>query len=226
MSRVRALASAFDATINDVVLAMCGSALRHYLASQGALPERPLIAMVPMSMRRDDSMGGNLFAVILANLGTHLRDPVSRMRVIKESVQEAKTRYQQMTPMEAMDYSALTLAPVLYNLLTGLKPKWLSYNVVISNLPGPCAPLYMNGARLDGFYPVSIVLDHNALNITLTSYGDALQFGVVGCRRTLPSMQRLLDYLERGIWELEVAAGLASAVRSRDRREQPTMLYA
>jgi diacylglycerol O-acyltransferase len=220
LSRIRAVAKAFDATVNDAVLAICSSALREYLLSHNALPDRPLIAMVPMSMRKDDSTGGNKFAVILANLATHLSDPAARMRVIKESVHEAKTRYEQMTPTEAIDYSALTLAPVLFNLLTGLRPKWLSYNVVISNVPGPQEPLYWNGARLEGMYPVSIVLDHNALNITLTSYGDELQFGVVGCRRTLPSMQRLLDYIERGLTELEQACGMRSPAR-KEQREQP-----
>lgn len=223
LERIRAVAKAYDATVNDAVLAICGSALREYLLSHNALPDRPLIAMVPMSMRKDDSTGGNLFAVILANLATHLSDPAARMRVIKESVQEAKTRYEQMTATEAIDYSALTLAPVLFNMFTGLRPKWLSYNVVISNVPGPKEPLYWNGARLEGMYPVSIVLDHNALNITLTSYGDELQFGVVGCRRTLPSMQRLLDYIERGLSELELACGIRPVVR-RELREQPVSL--
>ena len=92
--------------------------------------------------------------------------------------------------------------------LTGLAPKWQAFNVVISNVPGPKEPLYWNGARLQGMYPVSIVLDRIALNITLTSYVDHLEFGLIACRRTLPSMQRLLDYLENSIRELEVAAGV------------------
>jgi diacylglycerol O-acyltransferase len=221
LSRVRSVANALGATVNDAVLAICGSALRGYLSSQNALPDRPLIAMVPMSIRKDDSAGGNQFAVILANLGTHLADPEQRLRVIKHSVDDAKTRYRQMSREEASSYSALTLAPVIYNLFTGLTPKWLSFNVVISNVPGPSEPLYWNGARLEGMYPASIVLDHNALNITLTSYRDSLEFGVVGCRRTLPSMQRLLDHIERGIVELERAAGLQT--RPRSERAHPTL---
>jgi len=85
---------------------------------------------------------------------------------------------------------------------------WQAFNVVISNVPGPKEPLYWNGARLQGMYPVSIVLDRIALNITVTSYGDSLEFGLIACRRTLPSMQRLLDYLENSMRELEVAAGV------------------
>ncbi|MBF6830399.1 WS/DGAT domain-containing protein, partial [Acinetobacter baumannii] len=99
-------------------------------------------------------------------------------------------------------------APTGLNLLTGLAPKWRAFNVVISNVPGPRQPLYWNGARLEGMYPVSIVLDHIALNMTLTSYRDQIEFGLIACRRTLPSRQRLLDYLEHSVRELELAAGL------------------
>lgn len=208
LSRIKTLAKAFDATLNDIVLAMCGSALRDYLISMHELPDRPLIAMVPVSLRKDDSDGGNQIAMILANLGTHIADPMNRLQVIKASVEEAKCRFRSMSPEEILNYTALTLAPTGINLLTGLAPKWQAFNVVISNVPGPKEPLYWNGARLNGMYPVSIALDRIALNITLTSYCDSLEFGLIGCRRTLPSMQRLLDYLENGIRELEVAAGI------------------
>jgi diacylglycerol O-acyltransferase len=208
MERIKAIGRAFDVTVNDVVLAMCGAALREYLISQNALPDQPLIAMVPVSLRRDDSDGGNQVATILANLGTHIADPGNRMRVIHASVQEAKERFSQMSPEEILNYTALMLAPTGLNLLTGMAPGFQAFNVVISNVPGPKEPLYWNGARLEGMYPVSIVLDRIALNITLTSYVDQIEFGLIACRRTLPSMQRLLDYLEMGIYELEVAAGI------------------
>jgi diacylglycerol O-acyltransferase len=207
-SRISALAKAFECTLNDIVLAICGSALRDYLISLHELPDKPLIAMVPVSLRRDDSDSGNQIAVILANLGTHIADPANRLRVIKASIDEAKQRFRHMSSEEILNYTALTLAPTGVNLLTGLAPKWQAFNVVISNVPGPKEPLYWNGARLQGMYPVSIALDRIALNITLTSYCDSLEFGLIGCRRTLPSMQRLLDYLENGIRELEVAAGI------------------
>jgi diacylglycerol O-acyltransferase len=146
--------------------------------------------------------------MILANLGTHICDPANRLRVVHDSVQEAKERFSQMSPEEILNFTALTMAPTGLNLLTGLAPKWRAFNVVISNVPGPKEPLYWNGAKLKGMYPVSIVLDRIALNITLTSYQDQLEFGLIACRRTLPSMQRLLDYLEQSIRELEIAAGI------------------
>jgi diacylglycerol O-acyltransferase len=208
MDRIKRIAKAMDATLNDVVMAICGSALRDYLISQHALPDQPLIAMVPVNLRQDDSAGGNQIAMILANLGTHIADPGNRLMVIKASIKEAKARYSSMTPEEILNYNAMMMAPAGLNMLTGLIPSWQAFNVVISNVPGPKEPLYWNGAKLEGMYPVSIPMDRIALNITLLSYVDQLEFGLTACRRTLPSMQRLLDYIEHGIYELEVAADL------------------
>lgn len=208
LARFKTLAKKLDATLNDVVLAVCGSALRNYLISQSALPGKPLIAMVPMSMRRDDSSTGNQIAMILASLGTHIEDPAKRLQQVKNSVKDSKQRYAQMSLAEAVNYTALTLAPAGLNMLTGISDRLQAFNVVISNVPGPSKELYWNGAKLSGMYPVSIPLDRIALNITLVSYMDQLEFGFTACRRTLPSMQRLLDYVQMGIEELEVAAGL------------------
>lgn len=210
LARFKAIGKAYGATLNDVVLAVCGGALHDYLISQKALPDQPLIAQVPMSLRREGDDGGNQIAMILANLATHVSDPTRRMEIVKASVRESKDRFASMTPEEIVNYTALTLAPAGLNLLTGINPKWQSFNVVISNVPGPKEPLYWNGARLQGIYPVSIVLDRLALNITLTSYVDSLEFGIIACRRTLPSMQRLLDYIERAITDLEIAADIAA----------------
>ncbi|WP_156490736.1 WS/DGAT domain-containing protein, partial [Oleiphilus sp. HI0086] len=208
IERFKTLAKKMDATLNDVVLAVCGSALRNYLISQHSLPTKPLVAMVPMSMRRDDSAAGNQIAMILASLGTHVADPAKRLEMVKNSVKDSKERYSQMSLEEAINYTALTLAPAGLNMLTGLSEKLQAFNVVISNVPGPKKTQYWNGAQLEGMYPVSIPLDRIALNITLVSYVDQLEFGFTACRRTLPSMQRLLDYVQKGLEELEVAADI------------------
>lgn len=209
IDRFKAIAKKMDATLNDVVMAVCGSALRNYLISQQALPTKPLIAMVPMSIREDESTSGNQVAMILASLGTHVADPADRIGIIQRSIREGKSRFAQMNAEEAVNYTAMMMAPAGLNMLTGLSDKLQAFNVVISNVPGPKKHLYWNGARLEGMYPVSIPIDRTALNITLVSYVDQLEFGFTACRRTLPSMQRLLDYVENGIEELEVAAGLA-----------------
>lgn len=215
MTRVRAIAKAFDATINDVILGMCGAALREYLMEQNGLPDKPLIAAIPVSLRQDDSIGGNQIVTILANLGTHVADPAQRMKLIKASVNEAKQRMAGMSQAEIMAYSALMFAPAGLQLLTGMVPQAQAFNVLISNVPGPKQPLYWNGARLQGMYPVSMPMDRLALNITILSYCDQLEFGLTACRRTLPSMQRMLMQLENAIAGLEAAAGLKTVKAKR-----------
>ncbi len=209
LPRIKAIGKKLGVTLNDVVMAMCAGALRTYLLDFNALPRKPLIAMVPMSLRQDDSDAGNQTTMILANLGTHLADPMQRLDIIHRSVQNAKDRFSRMSPSEIMAYSALVYSICGLNLMTGLAPKLQAFNVVISNVPGPKEPMYWNGAELDGFYPVSIVLDGMALNMTLTSYVDSLEFGLIACRKALPSMQRLLGYLDDALDELEQAAKLA-----------------
>ena len=208
LKRIKAVCEAYGTTVNDVVTAMCASALRTYLMNQDALPAKPLIAFVPVSLRRDDSSEGNQVGVILANLHTDENNPGQRLMKIHQSMEEAKDRYRNMSSEEIVNYTALTLAPAAFHLLTGMAPNWQTFNVVISNVPGPSEPRYWNGARLEGMYPVSIAMDRLALNMTLTSYNGQVEFGLIGCRRTLPSMQRMLDHLEEGLAELETAAGL------------------
>lgn len=203
LSRVRGVGKKLGCTLNDVVIAMCASALRRYLLEQNALPDKPLITMMPMSLRRDDSDSGNQVGMVLANLGTHIADPAERIGLIKRSVQSSKQRLAQMSAAEIMNYTGLISGPAGLNLATGLAPGKQLYNVVISNVPGPKNPLYWNGARMEGMYPVSIPVDGMALNITLVSYGDQLNFGLIACRRSVPHVQRMLEYLEAGLAELE-----------------------
>ena len=208
LPRIKAICKASGTTINDVVMAMSASALRAFLLNQDALPAKPLVAMVPVSLRRDDSAGGNQVGIILASLGTHLSDAAERLDYIHRDVQTSKARYADMTPEEILNYTSMMLAPASFQLLTGLAPKWQTFNVVISNIPGPSEKQYWNGAEMIGSYPVSIAIDRLALNMTLNSYGDHIEFGLIGCRRTLPSLQRMLDYLEDGLTELEQAWGI------------------
>lgn len=214
LERIRGICRAYDATVNDVVLAICGGALRDYLLELRALPERPLIAAVPVSLRQDDSIGGNQIVTILANLGTHVADPVRRMEIIKASVADAKLRLGSMTQEEVMAYSALMYLPAAMHLATGLMPQWQAFNVLISNVPGPREPLFWNGARLRGMYPVSMPMDRLALNITILSYCDHLEFGLTACRRTMPSMQRMLAHIEAGIAKLEAGANMQRVERN------------
>lgn len=214
IERIRQVGKAADATVNDVVLAMCSGALRSYLAGMDALPDSPLIAMVPVSLHSDDSPssdgGGNAVGVVMCNLGTHLDDPARRLETVHASMVEGKESMRGMSPTQILMMSALGMSPLMVLPLLRLngivRPP---FNLVISNVPGPRKPMYWNGARLDGLYPLSIPLDGQALNITCTSYSDEIAFGLTGCRRTVPHLQRLLGALDAELAALEEATGVA-----------------
>lgn len=210
LDRVKAVKDAAGVSLNDVVLAMCAGALREYLDDNDALPDTPLVAMVPVSLRTDrDSVGGNMVGAVLCNLATHLDDPADRLNAIHASMRGNKNVLSQLPRAQALAVSLLLLSPAALNTLPGLaKATPPPFNVCISNVPGAREPLYFNGARMVGNYPMSLVLDGQALNITLTSTADSLDFGVVGCRRSVPHVQRVLSHLETSLKELERAVGL------------------
>jgi diacylglycerol O-acyltransferase / wax synthase len=210
LERLRIVGKSLGGTVNDVVLAMCAGALRRYLLENDGLPDDPLVAMVPVSLRDpgdDDDDSGNAVGLILCNLGTHLADPLDRFELIHRSTETGKMRLKGLNQTAIMMLGAMSMAPLgtgaLYRLTPLRKPP---FNVVISNVPGPRHPLYWNGAELVGSYPASIPVDGQALNITCTSWADRIGFGLTGCRRSLPSLQRLLEHLETALQELESAA--------------------
>ena len=206
LSRVKKLAKASGCTVNDVSLAICAGALREYLLANNALPDKPLIAMVPVSVRAADSPeGGNQVAAILVNLATHIGDPGNRLRAIMQSTRYAKDRLASMSRLEQIAYTAATLGPTPLSIALRIDRKRPPFNVVISNVPGPKETLYWNRAKLEEMYPVSIPYDGQAMNITLTSYEDQLGFGFTACRQSVPSLQRLLDYSEAALADLETA---------------------
>jgi diacylglycerol O-acyltransferase len=212
LARIRAIKSAAGVTVNDVVLAMCAGALRAYLIEADALPDTPLVAMVPISLRSEDEQdaGGNMVGTILCNLATDTVDPAKRLEAINSSMRDNKKVFAELPKTQALALSAFLMGGIAL----GLVPGFVSsapppFNIVISNVPGAREPLYWNGARLDGNYPLSIALDGQALNITLTNNADNLDFGIVGCRRSIPHLQRLLMHLEDSLAELEQAVGTA-----------------
>lgn len=216
LDRFRHIAKALDVTINDIVLAVCSGALREYLISHQSLPNKPLIAMVPASLRSDDSDVSNRITMILANLATHKDDPLERLQTIRRSVQNAKQRFKRMTSDQILNYSAVVYGPAGLNILSGMMPKHQAFNLVISNVPGPREPLYWNGAKLDALYPASIVLDGQALNITMTSYLDKLEVGLTACRNALPRMQNLLTHLEDEILRFEQLIAEKESMQQRE----------
>jgi len=218
LERAKRVARASGATVNDVVLAMCSAALRAYLSDLGALPEAPLVAMAPVSLRPKGAAepSGNAVGAILANLATDLADPGERFDAIQASMALGKQSLAGLTPLQATALSTVWLAPLALGTLrplTGLAPQ--AFNLIISNVPGPTEALYLNGARLRGLYPLSIPLHGQALNITVTSYNGSLDFGLTGDRRALPHLQRLLGHLDVGLRELEQVTGCRPQRRGR-----------
>jgi WS/DGAT/MGAT family acyltransferase len=189
---------------------MCSAALRTYLLELDALPDAPLIAMTPVSLRdEDDDESGNAVGTILCNLGTHLVDAEERLIAIRTSMRSAKAALKGLNQLQVTALSAAVMAPLGLGLLpsvqSAVRPP---YNLVISNVPGPKDPLFWNGARLEGMYPLSIPTNGQALNITVTSYAGDMEFGLIGDRRSLPHLQRMLPALEEGLAQLEKAFGV------------------
>jgi diacylglycerol O-acyltransferase / wax synthase len=150
--------------------------------------------------------GGNSLATLIADLATDEADPEKRIRRIMASTTQAKSVLSGLSPLQNLIVGALGFgvagpAAVLPGVAGRTAPP---YNVVISNVPGPTeSPLYWNGSRLLGLYPASIVLNGQALNISVTSYAHQLHFGLIGCRRTVPHLQHMLTHLETSLTELE-----------------------
>jgi diacylglycerol O-acyltransferase len=206
LDRLRTVAKKAEATINDVVLAMSAGALRDYLIGLDALPGDSLVAMTPVSLRTDDSAEGNAVGAILCSLGTHLADAEERLLHIRDSTRHAKASLQGLSQLQVTALSAGLMSPLVLNTFFGVPPVIRPpFNLIISNVPGPRQPLYWNGARLDGMYPLSIPTSGQALNITCTSYDTSMQFGLTGCRRTLPHLQSMLGGLDEALAGLERA---------------------
>lgn len=214
VERLRAIGKASGTTINDVVLAMCSGAMRDYLLALDELPETSLISMVPVGLRAKESQvasaeGGNAVGSVMVQLGTQLADPLDRLQAVHRSMRDGKEALASMTPMQILAMSALGQVPAVLPTMLKLggvpKPP---YNLIISNVPGPRVTHYFNGAKLVGNYPLSIPIDGMALNITCTSYDGRMDFGLTGCRRSVPHLQRILTHLDDALVELEQAVGV------------------
>ncbi|MEI6804043.1 MAG: wax ester/triacylglycerol synthase family O-acyltransferase [Burkholderiales bacterium] len=208
LSRLKRIGHASGATVNDVTLAICAGALREYLIAQDKLPKKPLVAMVPVSLHGESDVGGNQVSLLLANLGTHLADPLKRLKHIVASTSEAKERLTKMARLQKLAHGVSSISPFGLGMVTGTAAKHPLFNLVISNVPGTSNALYLNGSKLDEVYPVSIPTHYLALNITISGYGDHLGFGYIACRRSVPALQRMLDYTHNAINQLEAALGI------------------
>jgi len=206
LPRVKAVGAATSTTVNDVILASVGGGCRRYLEELDALPKNTLTASVPVSFDRDP---GTLNAAtgFVAPLGTSTKDPVERLRAISASTSRAKAEVLALTPNALEQYSLFGLLPIALGQRTGafgLIPPL--FNFTVSNIVLSNQPLYLGGAKLDVIVPASFLCDGYGLNVTFVGYTDKIALGFVGCRDTLPHLQRLAQYTGQAFEELEAAA--------------------
>lgn len=220
LSNLKRLKDATGGTLNDVVMAVCTGALRQYLIEHDALPDSPLRAMVPVSIRtgKEEDPWTNRVSSIFAELPTTCEDPLARVQLCREAMNEAKRQFD-LIPAEALaeatDYTSPVVAASALRLVARAK---LSdrfntpINVVISNVPGPRQPLYFAGAKLDAYIPVSTISENVGLNITVHSYEDRLDFGIICDRDLVPDVWHLVDLHIEEIARLFEATGAEWAV--------------
>lgn len=209
LSDAKAIGKASGAKLNDVVMAVCSGALRRYLQEKAQLPDKPLIAGVPISLREPgDTRQNNQVSGMLCQIATDIADPAERLRAIMKSSSESKQIAGTFRDAVPQDF-AFVGAPILLQLVmlvygrSGLADRLpMPMNVTISNVPGPPMPLYCAGARVTALHPVSIPAHGAALNITVQSYMDALNFGLTADRRAVPDVALLGDYLVDAAKEL------------------------
>ena len=218
---VRALAKSRGVTINDIVLAVSAGALRRYLGEHGALPGKPLTAGLPVSVRPPgNAQLNNQVLFTLSRLPTDVAEPLPRLAAAQAAGQEAKNLFSDMRDLVTTDISILG-APLFVMGLTRLwagarVANYLSpfINVAISNIPGPRQTVYCAGAPATHYFPVSIPYHGCALNITVQSYLDQLDFGLVACSETVPDAQRIADLLVEDFAAMREAGAELSEFRS------------
>ncbi len=213
MAEVKRLRAGTDLTVNDVVMALCTGALRRWLELHEALPDAPLVASVPVSVRTTDQEGtmGNKVSMMLAPLPTNLADPADRLAAMHEAMRAAKDQHGAIPASLLADMTQFAM-PALANQAWRLAAKLRvmerlnPFNLFISNVPGPNVQLYYAGARLLAYYPVSAVLDGQGLNITVMSYRGSLFFGLVSCRELVPDLDVMAGFLHEELATLCSAA--------------------
>jgi WS/DGAT/MGAT family acyltransferase len=206
---VKAVAKAHGLSVNDVVMTMCASALRAWLLARGELPQEPLIVGVPVALPADGEREavGNRIAAMVAPLATDVAEPYARLHAVGRAMRAAKRRFAESPASWLHELCALLPAPVsalavpaAFRLASVVAPP---INLIVSNVPGPQFPLYLCGARVLSYYPLSVLTDATGgVNITCFSYDGMIDFGVVACPERLGEVWTLMAYLRAALAEL------------------------
>jgi diacylglycerol O-acyltransferase / wax synthase len=213
LDEVKAVKKHFGVTVNDVVVSMAAGAVRRWLIEHDELPDVPLVAQIPVSVRTGEQAGtyGNRILLMSVPFHTEIADPLERLQTTHESLADMKERHKAL-PAELLQDANHFIPPAVFHraarltfrLSTGVgRPAW---NLVVSNVPGPQYPLYMAGAKLIANYPVSVITDGMGLNITVMSYNGQMDFGIVADRDQMPDVARLMDWLRDELEALKPVA--------------------
>ena len=226
LSGIKRIKNHYDVTVNDVVIAICASAVREWLIEHDDLPTKQLLAMVPVSVRLPEEFGtfGNRVSMMTVPIPTTEHEPAKRVRKAHRAMKKAKARHES-TPRMLIEDANAAIPPVLLGrtarLLLGVAASGQlnpPLNLVISNIPGSPVPLYMAGARLEENYPLSVITDGMGLNLTIISYLDRVDFGIVGCREAVPDPWFVADEIRRAYEELlELVDGDEAGARASDK---------
>lgn len=204
-ARIQRLADATDSTLNEILAYLCGSSLRRFFKEYNALPDQPLVGVMPVSLREgSDRLPGNAIAGLNVALGTHIGNPMARLAAVKTSMKGVREDRASLPREAVTPYVMLRAAPIYASQMPavgGFVP--LPFNLGVSNTPGPTEPVYLNGARLESIYPLSQLMQYSALSVDCVSYAGTLNVGFTGARDTLPHLQRLAVYLGQALVDLE-----------------------
>lgn len=210
---IKAIKKATGTTVNDVVLAVSGGALRAYLEERGELPDSSLLATVPVSVRESSqrSSGANKVSALFAKLGTDVEDPLERLRQMSEANQNAKEHHNAISADSLQDWAEFAaprtfgLAVRAYAGLRLAEKHPVVHNLVISNVPGPPVPLYFMGARIEALYPLGPVFHGAGLNITVMSNNGSVHVGAIACRESMPDPDELVRHFPEELARLKKA---------------------
>jgi WS/DGAT/MGAT family acyltransferase len=204
------IAAAHDATVNDVVLAVCAGALRRYLGRHGGVPDKPLVAGMPVSLRTPGKVEFTTQATMArVSLATHIADPVRRLRAIRDATGAAKANVSRTKSLVPMDFPTLGVPWLLHGFASlygrpSVQDRMPPLaNLVVSNVPGPRQPVYLAGARVAHHWPLSIVGHGLGLNITVESYAGELEFGITTARAAVPRPRTVADGLVASFAQLQ-----------------------
>ena len=219
LEAAKAIKNAYEATVNDVVLAVCAGGLRAWLEHHEALPDEPLVALVPVSTRtgEESDRWTNRVSMLSTLLPTDEPDPVKRLRCVHEAMASSKDIFRALPAEQLTDFAEFPPPAVFARAMRlsarlGLGSRLAPGNVVISNVPGPRRPLYAaRGARLEHYFPVSVITEGQGLNITVQSYLDRLDFGLICDPDLVPDLDLMLDAILADVAALASSAGFEPA---------------